>query len=764
MELKKYKIGDLVQVTRGASLGGEFYATQGNYVRLTCGNFDYRNNCFKENQSKDNIYYTGGFKEEFLLEKGDIITPLTEQAIGLLGSTARIPESGKYIQSQDIAKIDCNESLLDKDFAFYLISSACVKQQLSAAAQQTKIRHTSPDKIKECTVWIPSLDIQKRIGRILTDIDNKIAINRQINDNLEAMAKQLYDYWFVQFDFPNEEGKPYKSSGGAMVWNEKLKREIPKGWNVANVFDELSVQYGFPFSTELFTEEPTSIPVVRIRDILENSVSAYSEEEVDEKYRLQEQDLLVGMDGNFHMNYWNDNVSYLNQRSVRLRAKSKSTVSIMQAKYDIAPYIKAKELRAKGSTVGHLSDKDLKELFVLVCPNIDFRNKFDSILAEIIENRCEMIELTKQRDELLPLLMNGQATVNYHLSASFLSSLILYRDQYKFYDMKETIIQTVLDGMRAVLTENQLDMLTDVTRKALSECEITPKATEEEQRNKENVELLGAFISSKKVEGCSDKTIHYYKSSIEKLIATVKKNVCDIATNDIRCYLAEQQEQRGLSKVTIDNLRRIYSSFFSWLEDEDYITKSPVRRIHKVRTDALVKEVLTDENIEVLRDSCQELRDIAMIDLLLSTGMRVGELVKINREDIDFQERQCIVFGKGNKEREVYFNARTKIHLKKYLEQRTDTNPALFVSLHEPHTRLTISGVEVRLRQLGKRVNLNKVHPHKFRRTLATMAIDKGMPIEQVQKMLGHVKIDTTLHYAMVNQTNVKIAHRKFLN
>ena len=418
MELKKYKIGDLVQVTRGASLGGEFYATQGNYVRLTCGNFDYRNNCFKENQSKDNIYYTGGFKEEFLLEKGDIITPLTEQAIGLLGSTARIPESGKYIQSQDIAKIDCNESLLDKDFAFYLISSAFVKQQLSAAAQQTKIRHTSPDKIKECTVWIPSLDIQKRIGRILTDIDNKIAINRQINDNLEAMAKQLYDYWFVQFDFPNEEGKPYKSSGGAMVWNEKLKREIPEGWNVANVFDELSVQYGFPFSTELFTEEPTSIPVVRIRDILENSVSAYSEEEVDEKYKLQKQDLLVGMDGNFHMNYWNDNVSYLNQRSVRLRAKSKSTVSIMQAKYDIAPYIKAKELRAKGSTVGHLSDKDLKELFVLVCPNIDFRNKFDSILAEIIENRCEMIELTKQRDELLPLLMNGQASVNYHLSAS----------------------------------------------------------------------------------------------------------------------------------------------------------------------------------------------------------------------------------------------------------------------------------------------------------------------------------------------------------
>ena len=226
------------------------------------------------------------------------------------------------------------------------------------------------------------------------------------------MAKQLYDYWFVQFDFPNEEGKPYKSSGGAMVWNEELKREIPQGWREANIFDEFSVQYGFPFSTELFTEEHTNIPVVRIRDILENSVSAYSTEETDEKYKLQKQDLLIGMDGNFHMNYWNDNISYLNQRIVRLRAKSNSTVSILQAKYDIAPYIKAKELRAKGSTVGHLSDKDLKELFVLVYPSTDLRKKFDSILTKIIENRREIVELTKQRDELLPLLMNGQASVN----------------------------------------------------------------------------------------------------------------------------------------------------------------------------------------------------------------------------------------------------------------------------------------------------------------------------------------------------------------
>ena len=416
MKMTKYKLGELVEVTRGASLSGQFYAEEGKLIRLTLGNFNMNGGGFKENTSKTDLYFTGTVRDEFILNKGDIITPLTEQSLGLLGTTARIPESGKYIQSQDVALVRCKEGLLDPNFCYYLISSSIVRQQLSAAAQQTKIRHTSPEKIKDCTVWVPDFEVQKNIGRILTDIDNKIAINRRINDNLEAMAKQLYDYWFVQFDFPNEEGKPYKSSGGAMVWNEKLKREIPEGWNVANIFDELSVQYGFPFSTELFTEEPTSIPVVRIRDILENSVSAYSEEEVDEKYKLQKQDLLVGMDGNFHMNYWNDNVSYLNQRSVRLRAQSKSTVSIMQAKYDIAPYIKAKELRAKGSTVGHLSDKDLKELFVLVNPNADFRNKFDSILADIIENRCEMIELTKQRDELLPLLMNGQASVNYHLS------------------------------------------------------------------------------------------------------------------------------------------------------------------------------------------------------------------------------------------------------------------------------------------------------------------------------------------------------------
>ena len=594
------------------------------------------------------------------------------------------------------------------------------------------------------------------------------------------MAKQLYDYWFVQFDFPNEEGKPYKSSGGTMVWNEKLKREIPQGWDISDVKSLIEpIERGVSYSSDEILDT-SATPMINLACF--SKAGNYRLGEM--KYfsgNIPETKLISPMDMLIACTDMTQGADIIGRPILVSNEFEQYTFSTdlalvipkgklkMYLYYTLRTPFYHKYIRpfASGTTVKHLNLIGV-ENYVLPIPPTGIQSKFEDTISPIKEqqskNLNEIVELTKQRDELLPLLMNGQASVNYHLSASFLSSLILYRDQYKLYNMKETIIQAVLDGMRTVLTEKQLELLTDVTRKALSECEITPKLAEEEQRNKENAELLGAFISSKKVEGCSVKTIHYYESSIEKLISTINKNVCDIETKDIRCYLADQQEQRGLSKVTIDNLRRIYSSFFSWLEDEDYITKSPVRRIHKVRTDALVKEVLTDENIEVLRDSCQEIRDVAMVDLLLSTGMRVGELVKINREDIDFHERQCVVFGKGNKEREVYFNARTKIHLKKYLEQRTDANPALFVSLRAPHTRLTISGVEVRLRQLGKKVNLNKVHPHKFRRTLATMAIDKGMPIEQVQKMLGHVKIDTTLHYAMVNQTNVKIAHRKFLN
>ena len=417
MELKKYKIGDLVQVTRGASLGGEFYATQGNYVRLTCGNFDYRNNCFKENQSKDNIYYTGGFKEEFLLEKGDIITPLTEQAIGLLGSTARIPESGKYIQSQDIAKIDCNESLLDKDFAFYLISSAFVKQQLSAAAQQTKIRHTSPDKIKECTVWIPSLDIQKRIGRILTDIDNKIAINRQINDNLEAMAKQLYDYWFVQFDFPNEEGKPYKSSGGAMVWNEKLKREIPQGWSNGVLSDVANITMGQSPDGSSYNEDGEGIIFyqgstdfgLRFPDIRQYTTSP-------SRY-ANKGDILMSVRAPVGALNIANNDCCIGRGLSALSSKIGSITHLYYLMNDFR--LKFEGMNSAGTTFGSITKDELFSLPVII-PTKSVISGFEQVCEPIFNKQMiigeEINALTKQRDELLPLLMNGQAMVNYHLS------------------------------------------------------------------------------------------------------------------------------------------------------------------------------------------------------------------------------------------------------------------------------------------------------------------------------------------------------------
>ena len=321
--------------------------------------------------------------------------------------------------------------------------------------------------------------------------------------------------------------------------------------------------------------------------------------------------------------------------------------------------------------------------------------------------------------------------------------------------MKENIIQAIVAKMQRDLDCRQMAQLKAVLASELHNVEITEKKDCVTQQTQENEHLLNSFISAKKIEGCSDKTLVYYRNTIEKLLVTLSLAICHITTTDIRTYLSDYQEEHQSSKVTIDNIRRIFSSFFAWLEDEDYIAKSPVRRIHKVKTDSLVKEVL--------RDSCTNKRDLAIIDFLSSTGIRVGELVKLNRADIDFHERQCVVFGKGNKERIVYFNARTKLHLQQYLNGRTDENPALFVSINSPHTRLTISGVEVRIRKLGQALSMPKVHPHKFRRTLATMAIDKGMPIEQVQRLLGHVRIDTTLHYAIVNQNNVKLAHKKYL-
>ncbi len=325
--------------------------------------------------------------------------------------------------------------------------------------------------------------------------------------------------------------------------------------------------------------------------------------------------------------------------------------------------------------------------------------------------------------------------------------------------MKQQIIIDVMQQMLPHLDNAQMQKLQKVLEYTLHGCEITVL----EENDNDNSQLVESFVSAKRIEGCSEKTLKYYRTTIETMLISVDKSIRYIQTEDLRSYLINYQNEKQSSRVTIDNIRRILSSFFSWLEDEDYILKSPVRRIHKVKTAINIKETYTDEELETMRDSCTELRDLAIIDMLASTGMRVGEMVLLNRNDIDFNERECIVFGKGSKERVVYFDARTKIHLQNYLRSRKDDNPALFVSLKSPYERLKIGGVEVRLREFGKQLGLQRVYPHKFRRTLATTAIDKGMPIEQLQQLLGHRKIDTTLQYAMVKQSNVKIAHRKYI-
>ena len=326
--------------------------------------------------------------------------------------------------------------------------------------------------------------------------------------------------------------------------------------------------------------------------------------------------------------------------------------------------------------------------------------------------------------------------------------------------MKEKVIKEIEQKMASILNNEQKEKLKEVLLYTFYNIEVT---SIKDELVEDTTDYSKIFIAAKRIEGCSERTLNYYETTIKTMIDKLSKKVNSIETEDLRNYLSEYQSKNNCSKVTIDNVRRILSSFFAWLEDEDYIMKSPVRRIHKVKATQTVKETYTDEELEEMRDACVEIRDLAMVDFLASTGVRVGELVNLDRVDIDMQERSCVVLGKGGKEREVYFDARTKIHLQNYLNSRTDNNPALFVSLLRPYDRLKISGVEIRLRELGKRINIKKIHPHKFRRTMATKAIDKGMPIEQVQVLLGHRKIDTTLQYAMVNQNNVRNSHKRFI-
>jgi len=432
--MKKYRLGELIEVSRGASLSGEFFAKEGRYIRLTCGNFDYQNNCFKENTSKDNLYYIGEFKEEFLLKEGDIITPLTEQTIGLLGSTALIPESGKYIQSQDVAKVTCNDALLDQNYAFYLLSSALVKQQLSAGAQQTKIRHTSPGKIKNCIVWLPSLTEQKCIGQLLSTIDRKIALNRVINHNLEAMAKQLYDYWFVQFDFPDEEGKPYKSSGGKMKYCEELQIEMPDEWNVCRLSEFVSKNNTGDWGTDNPSENSIEIGCIRGADIIKlNNLPKRYIKSSNRAKLLSVWDVVIEVSGGSPIQATGRSAFITS--GVIERNGGKITCSNFCHAFSFKDYRESacffyfwKTLydngvmfNYEGKTSGiknFMTETFLANKWVKAPKGLIYKffDTIESVYAKIDANITESNDLIKQRDELLPLLMNGQVSVNYDLS------------------------------------------------------------------------------------------------------------------------------------------------------------------------------------------------------------------------------------------------------------------------------------------------------------------------------------------------------------
>ena len=435
MKLSKHKLGELIEVTRGASLSGQFYAEEGEFVRLTLGNFNMNGGGFKENTSKTDLYYTGTVKDEFILNKDDIITPLTEQSLGLLGTTARIPESGKYIQSQDVALVKCKKGLLDPNFCYYLISSSVVHQQLSAGAQQTKIRHTSPDKIKDCTVWIPELEVQKRIGRILYDIDEKIELNRQINDNLEAMAKQLYDYWFVQFDFPNEEGKPYKSSGGAMVWNEKLKHQIPEGWEVKQLRDIIETNRGISYNTSSISGG--GVPMINLASFnvdgsykdagLKSYNGNYTQEKILKPFDLvlcntQQTAIefskdIIGKAFLIPDIFDGDIVSSHHINTIKTEEVLKPYLAYLSNTYHFHKYATG---CCSGTNILGLDYNSFSQ-YKLEIPPKYLLKEFHDFIIDIVKRKSLIIKenklLTKQRNELLPLLMNGQATINYHLSA-----------------------------------------------------------------------------------------------------------------------------------------------------------------------------------------------------------------------------------------------------------------------------------------------------------------------------------------------------------
>ena len=651
----------------------------------------------------------------------------------------------------------------NNEFLYYLIKANI--SSLINRESGTVFGSVNKNDIESFEVKIPKdIETQDQILTILKNIDEKIRVCKQINHNLEQQILKIFNEWFVKFSFCNE-------------FEDTELGLIPKGWSIDYLGSKKSSKI-IGSGIEDFEGSKIYIATADVdNSSITNNTTLITMDDKPSRANMQpieksiwfakmiDSRKLIMVD-----DYCNDLLqNYIFSTGFCGLKCKKDYFYYLWTFLLTEGFDTIKNNFCTGTTMQAINNKDTK-MIKFVLPDLKTVSKFNNIAKPIFEkiyyNNQEINQLVKLRDILLPKLMNGEidvSKVNCDLKIlikTFIFNFLYYLLEVNY--MKTKIISKIQNQMKPFLNQGQYLKLTNSLLNSLKDIEIIDNNNDENEID--NLKLMTSFLSAKQVEGRSEKTIAYYQSTLEKMLTKINKQVYNITTDEIRKYLYDYRNEKNSSKITIDNMRRIFSSFFSWLEDEDYILKNPVRRIHKVKTGRVVKEVLTDENLEILRDNCEEIRDLAIVEIFISTGIRVGELVRLNIADINFYERECVVFGKGESERVVYFDARTKIHLIEYLESRSDENPALFVSLNKPYERLGISGVETRLRELGNKCNIPKVHPHKFRRTLATNAIDKGMPIEQVQKLLGHVQIDTTMQYAMVNQSNVKIAHRKYIS
>ena len=727
LEWKTYKIGDVVSVRRGASPRPiKDYISEAGvpWVKIA-------------DATSDQTRFISSTKE-FIIEDG-VKSSVTVYPGDLIVSNSATPGLPKFMKIKACVHdgwlvFDEYDGILKEYLYYYFI---VVRDRLVNQANGSVFKNLKTDIVRDFDINLPSLETQEKIIKILSSIDEKIEKNIAINKNLEEQLSLIFDDYFVKCSAYDEDSL-VKTDWG----------KIPKEWKNIDFGDLIQITSGDrpDEKSETKTKE-FNIPLFGASKIM-----GYTKE-----FSYDEDILIIGRVGTHGVVQRVNYPCFPSDNTFVIKSNYYGFV------YQLLKRIDYDSLNT-GSTQPLITQKSLKTVNV-VLPDENTLSRFENIskiyFDNIYTNQKEITSLTKLRDTLLPKLMSGEIDVSEINCDLKIIITVIYKQYNEVINMKTKLISKIQNQMEPYLNPEQYLKLTNSLLNTLKDIEITDKNNELSEID--NFKLLKLFLSAKQVEGCSDKTITYYKSTIEKMLGKIKKQVYNITTDDLRTYLFNHKAEKKSSKTTIDNIRRIFSSFFSWLEDEDYILKNPVRRIHRVKTGRVVKEVLSDENLEVLRDNCVEKRDLAIVELLTSTGIRVGELVRLNISDIDFYERECVVFGKGESERVVYFDARTKIHLIEYLQSRNDDNPALFVSLNKPHERLGISGIETRLRELGNKCNIKKVHPHKFRRTLATNAIDKGMPIEQVQKLLGHVQIDTTMQYAMVNQSNVKLAHRKFI-